>query len=113
MSFFISQAWAAEAPAVQGAAQPDPFMSFLPLILIFVVFYFLLIRPQQKRAKEHKSMVDGLKKGDWVVTTGGLLGKITDLGENFVKLAVSDAVEVKVQRAAVAALMPKESVKEL
>lgn len=110
MSFFISQAWAADAPA---AAQPDPFMSFLPLILIFVVFYFLLIRPQQKRAKEHKSMVDGLKKGDWVVTNGGLLGKVTDLGENFVKLAVSDGVEVKVQRAAVAALMPKESVKEL
>lgn len=109
MSFFISQAWAAEAPA----AQADPFMSFLPLILIFVVFYFLLIRPQQKRAKEHKLMVDGLKKGDWVVTTGGLLGRITDLGENFVKLQVSDGVEIKVQRAAVAALMPKDSVKEL
>ena len=108
MSFFISQAWAAEAPG-----QPDPFMSFLPLILIFVVFYFLLIRPQQKRAKEHKAMVDGLKKGDWVVTNGGLLGKITDLGENFVKLQVSDGVEVKVQRPSVASLMPKESVKEL
>lgn len=111
MSFFISQAWAADAPA--AAQQPDPFMSFLPLILIFVVFYFLLIRPQQKRAKEHKTMVDGLKKGDWVVTNGGLLGKITDLGENFVKLQISDGVEVKVQRPAVAALMPKESVKEL
>ena len=110
MSFFISQAWAAEAPA---AGQPDPFMSFLPLILIFVVFYFLLIRPQQKRAKEHRTMVDSLKKGDWVVTTGGLLGKITDLGENFVKLQVTDGVEIKVQRPAVAALMPKESVKEL
>lgn len=111
MSFFISEAWAAEAPA--AGQQPDPFMSFLPLILIFVVFYFLLIRPQQKRAKEHKSMVENLKKGDWVVTNGGLLGRIIDLGENFVKLAVSDGVEVKVQRAAIAALMPKESVKEL
>ncbi|MBU1192837.1 MAG: preprotein translocase subunit YajC [Gammaproteobacteria bacterium] len=108
MSFFISQAWAADAPA-----QPDPIMSFLPLILIFVVFYFLLIRPQQKRAKEHKAMVQGLKKGDWVVTNGGLLGKVTDLGENFAKLQVSDGVEVKVQRAAVAALMPKDAVKEL
>ena len=108
MSFFISQAWAAEAPG-----QPDPIMSFLPLILIFVVFYFLLIRPQQKRAKEHKTMVEGLKKGDWVVTNGGLLGKITDLGENFVKLQVSDGVEVKVQRPSVATLMPKDSVKEL
>lgn len=108
MSFFISQAWAAEAPA-----QANPITSLLPLILLFVVFYFLLIRPQQKRAKEHKLMVEGLKKGDWVVTNGGLLGKITDLGENFVKLQVSDGVEVKVQRPAVAALLPKESVKEL
>lgn len=108
MSFFISQAWAAEAPG-----QPDPIMSFLPLILIFVVFYFLLIRPQQKRAKEHKAMVEALKKGDWVVTTGGLLGRVTDLGENFVRLQVAEGVEVKVQRPAVAALMPKDSVKEL
>jgi preprotein translocase subunit YajC len=108
MSFFISQAWAAEAPG-----QPDPFMSFLPLILIFVVFYFLLILPQQKRAKEHKAMVEALKKGDWVVTTGGLLGRVTDLGENFVRLQVAEGVEVKVQRPAVAALMPKDSVKEL
>ena len=108
MSFFISQAWAAEAPG-----QPDPIMSFLPLILIFAVFYFLLIRPQQKRAKEHKAMVQALKKGDWVVTTGGLLGRVTDLGENFVKLQVADGVELKVQRPAVAALMPKDAVKEL
>lgn len=108
MSFFISQAWAADAPP-----QADPIMSFLPLILIFVVFYFLLIRPQQKRAKEHKTMVQGLKKGDWVVTNGGLLGKVTDLGENFAKLQISDGVEVKIQRAAVAALMPKDAVKEL
>ncbi|MBI5041879.1 MAG: preprotein translocase subunit YajC [Gammaproteobacteria bacterium] len=111
MSFFISQAWAADAPA--AAQQPDPIMSFLPLVLIFAVFYFLLIRPQQKRAKEHKGMIETLKKGDYVVTNGGLLGRITDLGENFVKLAVADGVEVKVQRAAVAALMPKDSVKEL
>lgn len=108
MSFFISQAWAADAPS-----QADPIMSFLPLILIFVVFYFLLIRPQQKRAKEHKAMVEGLKKGDWIVTNGGLLGKVTDLGENFAKVQVSEGVEVKIQRAAVAALMPKEAVKEL
>jgi preprotein translocase subunit YajC len=108
MSFFISEAWAAEAPAAA-----DPIMSFLPLILIFVVFYFLLIRPQQKRAKEHRAMVDALKKGDWVVTNGGLLGRVADLGENFVRLEVSDGVEVKVQRPAIAALMPKESVKEL
>lgn len=109
MSFFISDALAAAAPA-QG--QPD-LMSFLPLVLIFVVFYFLLIRPQTKRAKEHKKMVEGLAKGDEVVTTGGLLGRITDVGENFVQLKVTDNVEVKVQRHAVASLMPKGTTKEL
>ncbi|MBZ0071742.1 MAG: preprotein translocase subunit YajC [Thiohalobacteraceae bacterium] len=107
MSFFISNAWAADAPAA------NPIMGFLPLVLIFVVFYFLLIRPQQKRAKEHKAMVEALKKGDWVVTTGGMLGRVTDLGENFVRLEVADKVEVKVQRPAITALMPKDAVKEL
>jgi preprotein translocase subunit YajC len=109
MSFFISDALAA-APA---EAQPDPLMSFLPLILIFVVFYFLLIRPQTKRAKEHKKMVEGLAKGDEVVTNGGLLGRITDVGENFVQLKIADNVEVKVQKQAVANLMPKGASKEL
>jgi len=109
MSFFISDALAA-APA-QG--QPDPIMSFLPLVLIFVVFYFLLIRPQTKRAKEHKKMVEGLAKGDEVVTNGGLLGRIIDVGENFVQLKVADNVEVKVQRQAIATLMPKGTGKEL
>lgn len=109
MSFFISDALAA-APA-QG--QPDAIMSFLPLVLIFVVFYFLLIRPQTKRAKEHKKMVESLAKGDEVVTNGGLLGRITDVGENFVQLKVADNVEVKVQKQAVATLMPKGAGKEL
>jgi preprotein translocase subunit YajC len=109
MSFFISDALAA-APA---QAPTDPIMSFLPLVLIFVVFYFLLIRPQTKRAKEHKKMVEGLAKGDEVVTNGGLLGRITDVGENFVQLKVADNVEVKVQKQAVATLMPKGTGKEL
>jgi len=108
MSFFISDALAA-APA---PGQPD-LMSFLPLVLIFVVFYFLLIRPQTKRAKEHKKMVEGLAKGDEVVTNGGLLGRITGVGENFVQLKVADNVEVKVQKQAVANLMPKGTGKEL
>jgi preprotein translocase subunit YajC len=107
MSFFISDALAA-APA-----EADPLMSFLPLILIFVVFYFLLIRPQTKRAKEHKKMVEGLAKGDEVVTNGGLLGRITDVGENFVQVKVAENVEVKVQKQAVANLMPKGTSKEL
>ena len=93
-------------------AQPDPLTSFLPLILIFVVFYFLLIRPQQKRAKEHKNMVEALSKGDEVVTNGGLLGKITNVGENFVTVEVAAGTEVKVQKQSVATLMPKGTIKE-
>jgi len=88
-------------------------MQFLPLVLIFVVFYFLLIRPQTKRAKEHKKMVAGLSKGDEVVTNGGLLGRITEVGENFVQVKVAENVELKVQRQAVANLMPKGTSKEL
>lgn len=107
MGFLISDAWAQAAPG-QG---PDPLMSFLPLILIFVVFYFLLIRPQSKRAKEHKAMVGNLGKGDEVVTNGGLLGKITEVGETFVVLQIADGVEVKVQKQSVATLMPKGTVK--
>ncbi len=107
MSFFISDAMAAAPPG-----QPDPLMSFLPLILIFVVFYFLLIRPQSKRAKEHKLMVEGLAKGDEVVTNGGLLGRIISVGDNFVEVRVAEGVEVKVQRQSIANLMPKGTVKE-
>ena len=106
MSFFISDAMAA------AEGQPDPLMSFLPLVLIFVVFYFLLIRPQTKRAKEHKKMVEGLAKGDEVVTSGGLLGRITQVGENFVQVKVAEGVEVKIQRQSIATLMPKGTVKE-
>jgi len=109
MSFFISDALAA-APA-QGSQ--DPIMSFLPLVLIFVVFYFLLIRPQTKRAKEHKKMVAELSKGDEVVTNGGLLGRVIEVGENFVQVKIADGVEVKVQKQAIANLMPKGTGKEL
>ncbi|GMQ89160.1 MAG: preprotein translocase subunit YajC [Gammaproteobacteria bacterium] len=106
MSFFISDALAA-------ADAQDPIMSFLPLILIFVVFYFLLIRPQTKRAKEHKKLILELAKGDEIVTNGGLLGRITQVGDNFVQVKVSDNVEVKIQKQAVANLMPKGTSKEL
>lgn len=107
MNFFISDAMAAS----QG--EGDPLMSFLPLVVIFVVFYFLLIRPQSKKAKEHKQMVEALTKGDEVVTSGGLLGRITKVGDNFVELDVSEGVSVKVQRQAVANLMPKGTIKGL
>ncbi|WJW76837.1 preprotein translocase subunit YajC [Thiohalobacter sp. IOR34] len=111
MNFFISAA-RAEGPAGAGPQQ-DPLMSFLPLIVIFVVFWFLLIRPQQKKVKEHKAMVEALKKGDEVITNGGLLGKITEVGENYVQLKLADNIEVKVQRHAIASLVPKGSMKEL
>jgi preprotein translocase subunit YajC len=107
MSFFISDAF---AQAAEGG-QPDPLMSFLPLILLFVIFYFLLIRPQAKRAKEHKKMVEALAKGDEVVTNGGMLGKVNDVGENFVTVQVAEGIELKVQRSAIAALMPKGTIK--
>ena len=109
MSFFISDALAA-APAPEAQ---DPLMSFLPLVLIFVVFYFLLIRPQTKRAKEHRKMVEELAKGDEVVTNGGLLGRITQVGENFVQIKIADNVEVKVQKQAIGSLMPRGTSKEL
>lgn len=108
MDFFISNAWAQAAPA--GG---DPIMGFLPLILIFVVFYFLLIRPQSKRQKEHKKMLEALDKGDEVVTNGGLFGTISDLGDNFVQLDVAEGVSVKIQRQAIAATLPKGSAETL
>ncbi len=107
MSFFISDALAA---APQG--EPNQLMGFLPLILIFVVFYFLLIRPQTKRAKEQKAMIAALAKGDEVVTNGGLLGKITKVGESFVQIEIAPGSEVKVQKHAVASLMPKGTIKQ-
>ena len=106
MDFFISDAMAA-AEQPQG----DPLMSFLPLIVIFVVFYFLLIRPQSKKAKEHREMVAALAKGDEVVTNGGMLGRISKVGDNFVELDVAEGVTVKIQRQAVANLMPKGTIK--
>jgi len=113
LDFFISVARAEGPAAPAGGPQGDPLMGFLPLIVIFIVFWFLLIRPQQKKVKEHKAMVDALKKGDEVVTNGGLLGKITDVGDNYIQLKVADDVEVKVQRQAVAAIVPKGTVKQL
>lgn len=111
MSFLISDALA-EAPA-GAAGQSDPIMGFLPLIIIFVIFYFLLIRPQSKRAKEQKAMVAALAKGDEIVTSGGILGRITELDDSFVTLEVSEGVKINLQRSAVGSLMPKGTLKSL
>jgi preprotein translocase subunit YajC len=105
LDFFISSAHA------QNDATSGGLMSFLPLIIIFVIFYFLLIRPQMKRAKEHKKLVSELGNGDEVVTNGGLLGRITNVGESFVTIEVAESVKIKVQRHAIASVMPKGTVK--
>lgn len=94
-----------------GGAQGDPILSLLPLVIIFVLFYFLLIRPQTKRAKEHKQMVEALAKGDEVVTNGGVAGRLTAVGDQFVSIEVAEGVELKVQRHAVAAVLPKGTLK--
>lgn len=106
MDFLIASAYAQDA-----APQGGGLMSFLPLIIIFVIFYFLLIRPQMKRAKEHRALVAGLGKGDEVVTNGGLLGKIKNVGDTFITIELAENVEVKVQRHAVSSVMPKGTVK--
>lgn len=108
MDFFISTALAQEA----GQAQGNPLMSILPFILIFVVLYFLMIRPQQKRVKEHKQMMEALSKGDEVVTNGGLLGKIIEVGDSFVTVELAANVNVKVQKNMVANVMPKGTLKQ-
>ena len=105
LDFFISSAHA------QDASQPGGLMSFLPLIVIFIIFYFLLIRPQMKRAKEHKQLVAQLGNGDEVVTNGGLLGRIIDVGESFVTVELADNVQIKVQKHAIASVMPKGTIK--
>ena len=110
MSFFISDALAQGEPA---AAAGDPFLALLPLVLFAVVFYFLLIRPQAKRQKEHRKMVESLTKGDEIVTMGGIAGRITDLGDNFALVEIADGVAVKIRRVAVESVLPKGTLKEL
>ena len=104
--------WLIQDAYAQGAAPGgDSLLSLLPLVLIFVVFYFLLIRPQNKRQKEHKEMVAALSVGDEVVTAGGVLGKVTQLTEQFATVEVASGVEIKIQRHTIGAVMPKGTVK--
>jgi preprotein translocase subunit YajC len=108
VGFFISDAY-----AQGGGAQGSPFPSLIMLVVLFALFYFLLIRPQQKRAKEHREMTEKLAKGDEVVTQGGMLGRITKVGDGFVSVEVAEGTEVKVQRMAVASLLPKGTIKSI
>jgi preprotein translocase subunit YajC len=108
MDFLISSAYAQAAGA--GAAQ-SPLMTFLPIVVLFIAFYFLLIRPQTKKAKEHREMVAKLAVGDEVVTAGGILGRVTEAGETFVGVEIAKDVTIKVQRVQVSQLMPKGTFK--
>lgn len=104
----LSNAWAQDG----GAAGAGPGFGLLFwMVLFFAIFYFMAIRPQQKRAKEHKSMIAALAKGDEVVTGGGTLGRITHVGEQFLTLEIADGVSIKVQKQSVAAIMPKGTIK--
>lgn len=109
---FISSAFAQTAPAAAAeGGMMASLTSMLPLVLMFVVLYFIMIRPQMKRQKEHRAMIDALAKGDEVATAGGLLGKVTGLGEGTLQLEIAPGVQVQVQRSAVAQVLPKGTVK--
>jgi len=110
MSFFISDAMAQSAGGESGGFD---FTAILPLIIMFGIFYFLLIRPQQKKAKEHKSLVAALKKGDEIITNGGLLAKVTEVGDNFLTCKIAEKVEIKIQSHAVTTVLPKGTIKDL
>ncbi len=107
---FISSAFAQTAPAAGGDMQSS-LMSMLPLVLMFVVLYFVMIRPQMKKQKEHRSMIDALAKGDEIATAGGVLGKVTKLGDSYLTLEVAAGVELQVQRSAVVQVLPKGTIK--
>jgi preprotein translocase subunit YajC len=109
---FISSAFAQTAPAAAaGGDMQSSLMSMLPLVLMFVVLYFVMIRPQMKRQKEHRAMVEALAKGDEVATAGGLLGKVTRLGDTYLGIELANGIEVQLQRSAVVQVLPKGTMK--
>ena len=107
---FISSAFAQTAPAA-GGDMSSSLMSMLPLVLMFVVLYFVMIRPQLKRQKEHRTMVDALAKGDEVATAGGLIGRVTKIGDTYLGVEIASGVEVQLQRTAVVQVLPKGTIK--
>lgn len=104
MDFFIRTAYAQDAP------QADPFGFLLPMLVIFGAFYFLLIRPQQKRQKAHTALVAGLSVGDEVLTAGGMLGTVTAVSDHYATLKIADNVEIKVQKSTVSSVVPKGTI---
>ena len=109
---FISSAFAQTAPAAAaGGDMQSSLMSMLPLLLMFVVLYFVLLRPHMKKQKEHKAMIDALAKGDEIITAGGFLGKVSKLGDSFLSIELASGVEVQMQRSAVVQVLPKGTIK--
>jgi len=108
MDFFISSAYAQAAGA---AGQPSPWPSLIMFGAVFVAMYFFMLRPQMKRAKEQRTMIDALAKGDEVVTNGGIAGRITDIGDSFLGIEITQGVTVKVQKQAVSMVLPKGTLK--
>jgi preprotein translocase subunit YajC len=98
----------------QAAPSGDPgYIGLLPIVLMFVLLYFLMIRPQMKRAKESKQMIEALQKGDEVVTAGGVVGRITKLGDAYISLEIAPNTEINVQKSAVQVLLPKGTIKSI
>ena len=109
---FISSAIAQTAPAAAaGGDMQSSLMSMLPLVLMFVVLYFVMIRPQMRKQKEHRSMIEALAKGDEIVTAGGMLGKVSKMGDSYLHLEIAGGVEVQVQRSSVVQVLPKGTFK--
>jgi preprotein translocase subunit YajC len=110
MSFFISDAFAAGAPM---AAQTDGTFSIIMIAAIFVLFYFMLIRPQNKRAKEHRELINQLKNGDEIITSAGILGKVVSLDDQYIKVSLAAGIEINMQKSAVTTVLPKGTLKAL
>ena len=115
MNFSLISDALADAPAAAGGAaqQGSPLVTLVMLAVLFGAFYFILIRPQAKRAKEHKAMIAALSKGDEVVSAGGVLGRISALGDAYVTVEIADGVEIKVQRQAIQTVLPKGTIKSI
>ena len=108
---FISSAFAQTVPAAAGGDLFSSLSSMLPLVLMFVVLYFVMIRPQMKKQKEHRAMIDALAKGDEVVTAGGFLGKVSKMGDSYLGVEIAAGVEIQIQRSAVVQVLPKGTIK--
>jgi preprotein translocase subunit YajC len=109
----ISTAHAQTAAATAASGPMDSLTQMLPIVLMFVVLYFLMVRPQMKRAKEHKALLEALTKGDEVVTQGGIAGRVTKINDNFIGVEIADNVEIQVQKQAISLVLPKGTLKSL